>query len=258
MDFYTILKPEIEKAVSVFAEQPTSAKKKLAKTENRLLDEKALLGRLVEQKEKLTSLSDESLAGSDNDYEKFKVSLKKVNAQIEVTSEAVKVLESRIIPAQRKEVEQAGQKLASELRTFCLNHKGACEVEMSKLLDEIVKLQDSLLDAFDRLCADYGFRFNNNDGALNPEPKHKRIESLSIIELSARQRAAAIDTPTKPAMPPESAQDAKAPIKPTIPPEGIISLPEAGSQAVEAQNPPGEASLGKPETPAIVQTVLTG
>jgi hypothetical protein len=221
MDFYTILKPEFEKICPVLEKNCSDCQKKLAKTEQRLSDEKALLVRLQEHKENLMNLADESVADDQNSFEKFKVSLKKRSAEIESAKEAVEVLETKIIPAQRKEVVQANQKFASELKTFCLSHKGACEVEMTKLLDEIVKLQDSFFDACDRFCADYGFRFNNNDCAFNPEPKHKRIESLSIIDLSARQSAAAMEAPTMAVEAPVEA--AEAPVE-VVEPEARLKM----------------------------------
>jgi hypothetical protein len=245
MDFYQVLKSEVEKSCSALAKDYSDAKRKLAKTRNRLLDEKALLVRLEEQKEKLTSLADDTLAGSDNDYAKFKVSLKKVSAEIESTGAGVETLESKIIPAQQRSVELARGKLNTALHDFCISHKGGCEAEMNGLFDGIVKLQDGFLDAFDRFYAGYGLQFVIHELGLIPKPTHERLDKLAIVARSPQQREAAMKASTKPTMPPESMQDAKAPA--AIP-------PDAGSQAVDAQSASGEAVETTPET----TTLLTG
>jgi len=263
MDFYTILKPEVENRAGVFAEQVLRCNKKITKTEQRLRDEKALLIRLRQQKEKLTGLSDESLVDSDNSYEKFKTSLRKLAVQIESTEAAIGTLEGKILSDLQKEMQESEQKLKNVLHDFCIQHKSDCEVEMTELLDRLVALQDDYFTAFDRFYADYALLFVIHDIALYPLPQHARISDLSISGRSAEQRAAAMKAATQAVAPevaqnepaqavselvgtPQSVQDGQTPVEPiadthletpdsVVEPDGDVVAPEAEPEPVSAR-----------------------
>jgi hypothetical protein len=231
MSYYELLKPEIEKTVSVFAKQFSDCKRKRALFLKRQSDAKALLVRLQERKSKLTGLADESLAKDVNSFEKFKVDLKKINAEIEATSEAVSALTDKIIPAQHKEESESEQELKSKLIELWKSHQRGCEGKMAELLDEIARLQEDFFSAFARFADECGLGFEFFSLCevyhliYTPQPRHPCFE-VRIIGGGWN----------RPAVPVESAQDAETPA------EGSLIAPEAGSQAVEALNPSVEVS----------------
>jgi hypothetical protein len=252
MDYYVTLKVEAEKVIGNFGKAFLDAKKKPAKTKQRLLDENARLGRLEQQKQKLMSLADDSLAGSHNQYEKFKVSLRKLNTEIESTGEAIETLKTRIIPAQERELSETEQKLRSALDVFCRSQQSECENEMTTLLEQVASLQDAWLDAFGRIYKEYGVGFAVRHSGLLPQPKHSRLtEALDFlptrpvrVEKTARVEAQSA---------PVEAVEAGTTLEGTVDPPQIPSEPT--SQAPEAVSPSGGA-VATPETPRI--TVLTG
>ncbi|RKY05227.1 MAG: hypothetical protein DRP56_09165 [Planctomycetota bacterium] len=72
---------------------------------------------------------------------------------------------------------------------------GLAESEMSELAGQIVAVQDSFLNAFDRIFQENDLRFVINDRSLVPKTRHDRIKSLDIFGRSAAQRAAALAVP---------------------------------------------------------------
>jgi hypothetical protein len=194
MSFYEKFKPEVEKIVAALVESFSVCKSKLALTEKRLNDQTSLLDRLNRQKDTLTSLADESLAddiNSVNSFDKFKTSLRKVNADIESTSEAVEAVEGKIIPVQRRALEEAQQKLETALEGFCQQQKNDCETSMNALLSQIIELQDDFYDFHSLIFTDYGLTLKNNSSNVL-KLKHKRITTPITIDKPQKPQLVAI------------------------------------------------------------------
>jgi hypothetical protein len=240
---YETLKGEAEKAVGDFPKAFSDAKKKLALLEKRRDDAQAQLIGLEERKEKLTASSEISLADNQNAFEKFQTSLRKVSVSIEATEQALETLETKIIPAQEREVAEAGRKLTAALDAFFRKgKKRECEAAMTALLDQVVSLRDAYHDGFRRIYRDYGVRSALWQDSVLPDAKHKRISKpleFNIVRAVAEKPAPDV-TPTEA---PGAA-------------EGSLPPSEAGSQAVEAENRSEDTAETNAEPPSV--TLLTG
>jgi len=195
MNFYDELKPKSDDRVGKLSEAFKATKVRLEKTKKRLAEEVQLLGRLQTQREKLTNLSDDSLVDSGDSFDKFKVSLKKLSAQMETSNDAIQTLKNNVIPSLESEVRQSEQALKTGLNAMVKDSLGLAESEMSELAGQIVAVQDSFLNAFDRIFQENDLRFVINDRSLVPKTRHDRIKSLDIFGRSAAQRAAALAVP---------------------------------------------------------------
>jgi hypothetical protein len=233
MDF-ELLKQEAEKSCSVFAKEVSDAKRKLATLLKRQDDTKALLVRLQKRKSDLTDLADESVAGDVNSFEKFKVSLRKVKAEIEATSEALSILTDKIISSQRDRASESAQRLQTAIVEFWRPHQKSCEAEMRDLLDQVIRLRDDFQSGFVKTADDCGLQgdiflghFEIFDRIL-PYPSHPRFSRIEILPGS------------------KTAQDTKTPAEGE--PQQAVPEPVQTPQAVEDGQTASEPVPDTPET----------
>jgi uncharacterized protein YukE len=188
---YEQLKKEVETDCSKLIETYEAAKRKLNLLRKRKTDAESQLTSLKEQKERLTSLKDASIGDSVNAFEKFTVSLKKSNSQIEALSEAVGTLSTKIIPEAEKEVNRTATELRLSLRSFCIASAKTITGEMNGLLEKVVERHDEQFSATQKIYSDYGLMpliaddgiyVTNGSGIFIP--KNNRITGFRIIPAS--------------------------------------------------------------------------
>jgi hypothetical protein len=153
MDFYEQLKSKVDgKLVEAFE----AAKRKLALLQKRERESKEELTTLKEQRETLTTSADISLADNVNAWDKFQVSLKKLDAQIVSLSGATEALEKRIIPEAQKEVDRTLNALQKNLREICFEQAQTVTEQINGLFAQIIELSDNQYNATRKIYSDFG------------------------------------------------------------------------------------------------------
>jgi hypothetical protein len=241
MDFERI-KQEAQKSCSVYVKDFSDAKQKLAMFLKRQDDTRSRQTRLEAQKAKLTQSADSSVGESVNSFEKFKTSLRRVNAEIEATSEALLVLTNKIIPEQQKVGVECEKKLKPKLLEFWKAPQRACEAEMRQKLDEIIRLRDDFETAFIStadgcgVCGADLLALTEIYGSVLPNPSHTRFSTIYTQ--------------------PKRTQDAKTPA--AVEPQQAVPAVTETPQVVQGDGPTPEPLVEPEPEPAQGTTVLTG
>lgn len=173
LNFYEQLKGKVDgKLVEAF----NSSKKKLAHLQKREMDANGSLVSLKKQKEHLTSLRSDSIGDSMSAFDKFTISLKKINSQIEAISEAIDTLSGNIIPESKKEVRRAEGELLSCIRGLIAGQAKLVEAEMNGLLIQLLALEDCHYNSVKAIYSDYGVNPPWVEPMIRPHPKVKGVD----------------------------------------------------------------------------------
>lgn len=182
MNYLDTLKPEAEKALRSPAEKVRTLQKHAAMIQRRAIDEDDKGVRLVEDIARLEAAAGESLGGSTNDYEKFKVAIRKLQARLAASKEIGELFHKKIIPAQRRELDAARIALSAAAAVFYARHVPDCESRMVALLDAVVTEYDDFLDACAALRKEYGCGFPKTA----PVVHHARLDSIGRRNTGSR------------------------------------------------------------------------
>jgi molybdopterin converting factor small subunit len=168
MNYYETFKPEADKKISALAETVKTLSAQLPKIRKRLADEQDNAKSLNSRIEKLKQLSAESLTGDQNDYEKFKVSLKKLTADLESSKETCRLLADEVLPKKTNELNTATTNLKIALNAFLLKSRSIADKKINELLIACVNERQDFLDAFKKIFSDYGLSLVVSDESFCP------------------------------------------------------------------------------------------
>jgi chorismate mutase len=165
MDYYTELKKKVDEALSRPTARVGELRKQIDKAQKQLTKEVDNSVNLSQRIAKLKSIAGEKIADSQSSYEQFKVSLKKLHADEQVSSEIVAALRDEFIPKLRDKYNAAKNAVVGTLEAVLRNNRHICKPIMDaatqKILDELdhlVSERKSLKTAFIRFYGDYDIK----------------------------------------------------------------------------------------------------
>lgn len=167
-----MLYEELKKKVDPkLASDLAAEQKKLCLLRKRADEVSAELVSLSEQQVSLASHRDSKIAEDRTAFNGFVSSLKKINAQVDALSQAMKTLTERIVPEQERLVNKAKKALAGNIYKICADSTIVVTFEMKRILSDLVKLNDEQVSAIDTLYNDYQIRQGIFDSeTLYPKP----------------------------------------------------------------------------------------
>ena len=242
-DFYSQFKAGADEAALALSETVRELLNRLPKVEKRIEDEKARLASIEERIAILKSLAHESLTSDQNSYEKYRTSLKKLNAEFETSTEIIKTLTDEILPKREAEYLDAKTVLRESLDNYmqwckCLVNEQICDI-----FREVIGQRQNFLDCFSRIYADYDFVFCCRES--------DRIGLWDRFEVADWRRRLGMPSLTAPKPAPVAA------VEPQTTPETPVTTPEAEFvQSVEPAMPIVGDSEAVETTPGT--TLLTG
>jgi uncharacterized protein YbcC (UPF0753/DUF2309 family) len=195
-DYYQTFKPQAEEAVKGLVKQRDDLRKQVDETQNKIVDEQDTVAWMQHQIDKLKVLAGVSLVEGHNSYETFQVSLCQRTLEYETLVEIVQTLQEEVLPQKEQELIDAERNLEHTLTVLCQNKKQVCEQKMTELIGQIIAEHDTWIEAWERLCADYGVAFERNKRGDLPEPRHPRLDQarpgFHIIALGIEERMACL------------------------------------------------------------------
>jgi len=168
MTYYEQLKPKAEETVSTYYKVITDLQQQIPKIKKRLEDEKSNKDRLQNRIAKLQELSIESLTGGQNEYEKYKVSMKKLNNDLQVSEEIVLNIQTNILPNAKQRLQDSERNLKIKLNAFLLQSRCIADEKINLLMQDVINERQNFLDAFETIYSDYGLGFIVNDESFCP------------------------------------------------------------------------------------------
>jgi len=199
MDYYKELKPTADKQVKEITTTISNLEKQIPKIQRRLQGEKDNGTRLVARMEKLNEIAPESLIADDGSYEKFKVSLKKLNNELVVSREIIKTLTDTMLPKAKNKLAIAKADLEATLENLVRSSCHIANDEMNTRLAEVDKClilclaeKQSFLNAFRQIFKDCGLEFEASDlryypGISNTEKLENLREKILLVKAGVRK-----------------------------------------------------------------------
>jgi hypothetical protein len=191
MNYYEKFKPEAEKKCKALYTTASGLKKQLPKVRKRLKAETVNRDKLRKRIERLQELSVESLAGDANSYEKYKISMKKLNSELAVSVEIITNIETTILPNAEAKLKDAETNLRILLNQTVLESRKTCDEVINELLRNCLRERQAFLDSFYKLFQDYGSVFVCSDEAFAPGP----FNSMEVRDMKLRL---GMDVPDEP------------------------------------------------------------
>ena len=241
--------------------------KAIERAEKKLADERSLLERTRQHRGSLIESSKRTLSGDEADlsYLKFKADVRKNDETICISQEAIKVLETDILPGLRRDLVGAEQQLRQRLDAPCRARKQEIEEAMlTRFADLLATFSDFLAEG-EILYGDVGMTFPG----LHPQNGFRPYRFLKMIEQFAAADFAVSLQRWREAREREKAAEAPLTVETNNTPAGdadsgmVGNAPAVASTQPERHDLPLEgAAAGGPaviETPyATEETLLTG
>lgn len=174
---YTELMKEAIAAIKVKADEYQKIKEQLRKIKHKYTGEKENLSRLKTRKVNLEAKSGECLTDDTNSYEKFRVSIKKLNIEIDTSEDMVMMFENNIIPDREKASRLACEAVKVATMSFITNNVSRCESRLSELVEPICQEKDAWMEFCTDLCKENGITLSVNQDGVIPTCKHERINN---------------------------------------------------------------------------------
>ena len=185
MNFYD--DAETKKLLDPLKADVAGLDRQLTGVRKRLSDERDRLASLKQRAEKLTAQGGEAMAGSVNDFEKYRVAVRKVRSETEATQEIVEHCEATVLPQVQADLTVGRAALRSALTKLMVDGRAAVETEMTALVGQAIALRDGFVDASAEIHADLGETIVP-PAAAYPDLLHPRIDSWGT-HISHEQQA---------------------------------------------------------------------
>jgi hypothetical protein len=256
--FYEQFKSGAAEAVQARLEVVRKLGDEWPKIQKRLDDERNKRGRIEDDITELKKSAGEALLGSQNSYEKYRVSLTKLNGKLEASESLIRSLLEDILPKKQSELNVARQNLRSVLNNYLMQCKNDVRELMIALLWQCVNTPQSFLDAFARIYRDYGLAFDLDerdypDVSIWTKEKRRALKA-DLLDLGVLPTFEPVFIlAPKPQTTPETPQN--EPVSPETPAEGNMTPSEPTLQATEPQDPIDRVSGAEPKPS---RTILTG
>jgi hypothetical protein len=180
MDYYAELKQQGEQRCKAFHKTVTDLRNQLPKVRKRLEAEKGNRGRLEDRLAKLQELSMEKIS-EQNSYEKYKVSMRRLRAELEASQEIIANIETRTLPDADQKLKTSEMNLRIVLDQLAIENRKRADSEINSLLRQCVNEYDSCLDANTKIYQDYGLTFICRDETFCPGPwKAEEVHGMRV------------------------------------------------------------------------------
>jgi hypothetical protein len=240
------MRPEIPQRIKEIHARICVLEKEIFALEKRETAERENISNFKLRTQKLDSLAERSLSGGDNEYAKFKTSIKKLNEQLGCSEEIL------------EKMRQVRKPLVSELQThrhnltLLLSNWGweyvrAVEAEKRFLIEAVMAAVEECLRDIEKQCVEFGIMFVPAKHLILfglPET-YVRDYRLKKAQLAAANTPVieSTHTPTEAPVPVATVQ---APlVEPDEPPDSI----EPARPGPDAEHEPVETDELSPETP---------
>ncbi len=162
MDYYERIKEEVKTWSLPLVRSRDKLVKIIENANKSLGDELLIVQNLKARIEKLKELSKESLTDENLDFARFKTSLKKLNAELEVSESACEMLQNEILPQKQKELQDIRRQLEDKFNVCFQQHKAVNNEQVYALLEKVYDEKCLYAAAFHRLrqeagCGDRGY-----------------------------------------------------------------------------------------------------
>ena len=245
------MRPEISERMKSMYSRICVLVKELAVIAKREAAERQNVTNYQERIKKLDDLAEESLSGGDNDYAKYKVSIRKL-AELLGCSEEILAKVQQVKRPLQNELQTHRHNLMLLLGDWAWEYCRAVDAEKRHLIDAVMNAVEECLQDIEKTCQEFGVGF--------VPAKHLILFGLPedfVIDYrrTKSQQAAA----HKPVI--ESTHTPEAPVPvpvvqaPLIEPEGTLIPPEPVSQAVAA---PGAVPVEEAEPPESIEPERPG
>jgi len=259
-NYYELMKAGADERCREYFATVRTLAAQLPKVKKRLEDERRNRDNLQNRLEKLKELSVESLAGDANSYEKYKVSMKKLQNELQVSEEIIENVTRKVLPGAEQRLKDAERNLSIVLRQIIIETRKDADAEINELLRNCVRQYDLFLEASARIFQDYGLTFICSDESYCPGPwpamevrdMRLRLGLVESAELSYERVWRDYGEKTGKSAPGTSQGDDSTPEPAGLPPEGVSS-PEPAPEALigtdgETYEPGQETEAATPST----------
>jgi hypothetical protein len=231
--------------------------KELAGIRKREAAENGNVENYLQRIRKLDDLAEQSLSGGDNDYAKFKTSVRRLNELLGVSKEILGKIQGVRKPLE-DELRTHKHNLGVLLTVYITDYRWQIDKEIEPLLDSLIRQIEEFLKDCKAIYEGYGLMFLENQNLI---PCRVPIDFLEERRRKERtHKAEAPETPKAPLSPELVSAPPEAPETPSgseTQSEGTWIPPEPVSQAAAA---PGavpveeaEAPVESDETPPVDQ-----
>jgi len=169
-DYYTKFQPKAESRCKELYKIFSDLKAQLPKVRKRLEDEKQNRDNLQNRLAKLKEISVESLAGDASSYEKYKVSMRKLQNELQIIEEIIENVTNKILPSAESRLRDAETNLKIILNQMVILCRKDADAEINQLLRDCITEYESFLSAFEQIFQDYGQSFICSDESYCPGP----------------------------------------------------------------------------------------
>lgn len=182
-DYYETLKPKVNESCTKLADRFKDLDRQIDRAEKQLQNEVDNVEKLQQRITKLKKTAGESIAESQLSYEKFKVSLKKLHADEEVSAEIVEALRNEFIPKLKDERAECIVNLELSLQNIGVANCGIADSKRSGFLkavtDALLAFQaerKQVVAAWQKLYSGYGLTFS--DSAMTSDMLPTVVEGI--------------------------------------------------------------------------------
>lgn len=164
---------ETTDTIKTLGNKADTLQRQLTMLQRRLADEKESIPREQEHIDKLKASAGERVAEGDGEYLKLKTALKRREAALTASQEAVRLLERELIPNKAQELAGVRQKLTTELLELLLVKRKDVENAMAEHFDRLVAERDGFIEAAKSLFETFGLSVNRS--TIIPAIRNKRL-----------------------------------------------------------------------------------
>lgn len=155
MNYCTEFKEQADLLVLPLSEKVKTLSADLLKIIHRLDVEKGDTEKLKDRIIELKKTTDKVVA-DQNAYATFKVNLRKLEAELEASQEAARLIENEVLPVKQRELDSAAADVKVALDTLRFRGKIIAVYEISELVAACINSRQSFLNDFKKLYSDYG------------------------------------------------------------------------------------------------------
>lgn len=190
--YYSMLVDEAKQKFSKLAEDKSNLMKQIQQASAKLTDEKSRLSRVETQIIKLQNLCGEALA-TQNDYESYKVNLKKRIVEKETLATLIESFEKVVLPSLREKFSLANRALADALKIWTREKVKICEDAMTEKFQKHILEEefDDFKESMSRLWGGFGesYQFGRSDTSPGlVHPRHSPTLWGHIADIPPKER----------------------------------------------------------------------
>jgi len=166
-DYYAQFKPEADILALTLAKTVKTLSAELPKIRHRLDVEKGDAQKLKDRIESLKATTGEVYA-DQNAYATFKVNFRKREAELDASQEAIRLIETEVLPEKQRKLDLARANLSIILNAFMLRSRGTADKIIDEHIIACITERQSFLDDFKKLYAEYGLQLVISDESYCP------------------------------------------------------------------------------------------